>query len=140
MSSLRWLVRWLGIYGCGSLFPFLLLDEKEPKNQGRLHRASPRLSKRLTFRSGSDFCKVKRKRPSVKVKRLAIPCGRFPARQPRLPAQPGWVLAFPLVAYGRKPPLQRTTPQPITQFLPQKYGVRLILLSYICFYVYLFVF
>jgi hypothetical protein len=32
---------------------FLLLDEKQPKNQGRLHRTSPRLSKRLTFKSGS---------------------------------------------------------------------------------------
>ena len=31
MSSLRRPVRGLGIYDCGSLFPFLLLDEKEPR-------------------------------------------------------------------------------------------------------------
>ena len=30
----------------------------------------------------------KRKRPSVKVKRLAIPCGRFPARRPASPPIP----------------------------------------------------
>ena len=52
---------------------FLLLDEKEPKNQGQNHRPSARPPKRLTFKSGSDFCKVKRKRPSLKVKRLVVP-------------------------------------------------------------------
>ena len=57
----------------GGLFLFLLLDEKEPKNQGQNHRPSARPPKRLTFKSGSDFCKVKRKRPSLKVKRLVVP-------------------------------------------------------------------
>ena len=71
---------------------------KGPKDQGRLHRTSPRLSKHLTFKSGSDFCKVKRKRPSLKVKRLAIPCGRFPARRPGPRTQPSRVLAFPIMA------------------------------------------
>ena len=75
-------------------FSFLLLDEKESKNQGRLHRSSSRLSKRLTIKLGSDFCKVKRKRPSLKVKRLAILCGRFPAWRPSLPAHPSRYLAF----------------------------------------------
>ena len=54
------------------------LDRKVPKNQGRLNRSSPRMPKRLTSRSGSDFCEVKRKRPSVKVKRLVIPCPASP--------------------------------------------------------------
>ena len=57
----------------GGLFLFLLLDEKEPKNQGQNHRPCARPPKRLTFKSGSDFCKVKRKRPSLKVKRLVAP-------------------------------------------------------------------
>ncbi len=35
MSCQRWPVRGLGIYGCGCIFPSLLLDEKGPKNQGR---------------------------------------------------------------------------------------------------------
>lgn len=43
------------------------------KNQGQNHRPTARSPKRLTFRSGSDFFKVKRKRPSVKVKRLVSP-------------------------------------------------------------------
>jgi hypothetical protein len=51
---------------------------KVPKNQGRLNRSSPRLPKRLTSKSGSDFCEVKRKRPSVKVKRLVSPCRASP--------------------------------------------------------------
>ena len=38
----------------------------------------------------------KRKRPSVKVKRLAILCGRFPARRPGLPAHPGLARNIPL--------------------------------------------
>ena len=53
------------------------------------------LPKRLTFRSGSAFCEGKRKRPSVKVKRLVRPLGdRFPAFWPCLPALPGEGLAF----------------------------------------------
>ena len=67
------------------------LDGKGPKDQGRLYRTYPRVSKRLTFKSGSVFFEYKRKRPSVKVKRLVIPCKRFPARRPCLPAQPGLV-------------------------------------------------
>ena len=59
---------------------FLLLDEKEPKNQGQNHRPSARPPKRLTFKSGSDFCKVKRKRPSLKVKRLVVPWATAPPR------------------------------------------------------------
>jgi len=44
--------------------------------------------KRLTFSSGSDFSEVKRKRPSVKVKRLVRPLGnRCPAFWP-WPARP----------------------------------------------------
>ena len=35
MSSLRWPVRGLGIYGCGHLLSPFLLDKKGPKNQGR---------------------------------------------------------------------------------------------------------
>ncbi len=61
-------------------FTFLLLDEKEPKNQGQNHRPSARPPKRLTFKSGSDFCKVKRKRPSLKVKRLVVPWATAPPR------------------------------------------------------------
>ena len=59
---------------------FILLDEKEPKNQGQNHRPSARPPKRLTFKSGSDFCKVKRKRPSLKVKRLVVPWATAPPR------------------------------------------------------------
>ena len=74
--------------------PFPLMG-KEPKDQGQNHRPCTRPPKRLTFKSGSAFGECKRKRPSLKVKRLAIPCGRFPARRPGLPAHPSWVLAFP---------------------------------------------
>ena len=63
-----------------ALVPFALMQNRRfdvvkwtEKNQGRLYRTSPRTSKRLTFRSGSDFSEVKRKRPSVKVKRLVSP-------------------------------------------------------------------
>ena len=64
-------------------------EVKGPKVQGRLNRTSPRLSNRLTFRSRSDFLqKSNDKRPSVKVKRLAILCGRFPARRPASPPIP----------------------------------------------------
>ena len=42
---------------------FLPLDRKEPKDQGRLNRTSPRLSKRLTLRSRSAFCEGKRQAP-----------------------------------------------------------------------------
>ena len=45
------------------LFSFLLLDEKEAKNQGRLHRTSARPSKGLTLRSRSTFCEGKRQAP-----------------------------------------------------------------------------
>ena len=48
------------------------------------------LPKRLTFKSGGDFSEVKRKRPSVKVKRLVRPLGnRCPAFWPAPRAQPG---------------------------------------------------
>ena len=53
---------------------------KEPKDQGQNHRPSARPPKRLTFKSGSDFCKVKRKRPSMKVKRLVVPWATAPPR------------------------------------------------------------
>ena len=63
-----------GVYLCLRLaFSFLLLDEKEPKNQGQNHRPDARPPKRLTFKSGSAFGECKRKRPSLKVKRLVVP-------------------------------------------------------------------
>jgi len=76
-STRIWIMFHFGTLDPLVLLPFLL-DEKGPKNQGRLNRTSPRLPKRLTSRSGSDFCEVKRKRPSVKVKRLVIPCRASP--------------------------------------------------------------
>ena len=42
--------------------------------------------------------KANDKHRSVRVNRLAIPCGRFPARRPFLPAQPSRSLAFPHTA------------------------------------------
>ena len=52
--------------------------------------------KRLTFKSGSDFFEVKRKRPSVKVKRLVRPLGVRPsAFWPCLSASPGLTSACP---------------------------------------------
>ena len=97
LAGMSYRLRNEGVYLCLRLafyVPFPLMG-KEPKDQGRLHRTSPRLSKRLTFKSGSAFRECKRKRPSLKVKRLAIPCGRFPARRPGLPTHPGRALANP---------------------------------------------
>jgi hypothetical protein len=74
---------------------FLLLDEKEPKNQGRLHRTSPRPSKGLTLRSRSAFCEGKRQAPLREGQALSRPLRALPrpaAVPPRL-SQSG--LAFP---------------------------------------------
>ena len=76
--------------------PFLL-KEKDQKFKAKTIGPPHGLPKRLTFRSGSDFFEVKRKRPSVKVKRLVRPLGdRFPAFWPLLPAQPSLSLASPV--------------------------------------------
>ena len=64
-----------GVYLCLRLafyVPFPLMG-KEPKDQGQNHRPCTRPPKRLTFKSGSAFRECKRKRPSLKVKRLVVP-------------------------------------------------------------------
>ena len=61
-----------------TLFSFLLLDEKEPKNQGRLHRTSPRPSKGLTLRSRSAFCEGKRQAPLREGQALSRPLRALP--------------------------------------------------------------
>ena len=52
---------------------FLLLDEKEPKNQGQNEWSAARQPKRLTFRSGSDFCEVKRQAPLRESQAFSLP-------------------------------------------------------------------
>jgi len=75
--------------------PFSLM-RKGQRIKAKTIGPSHGLPKRLTFKSGSAFCKGKRKRPSMKVKRLVRPLGnRCPAFWPLLPAQPGQCLAFP---------------------------------------------
>ncbi len=59
-------------------FSFLLLDEKEPKNQGRLHRTFPRPSKGLTLRSRSTFCEGKRQAPLREGQALSRPLRALP--------------------------------------------------------------
>ena len=59
-------------------FFFLLLDEKEPKNQGRLHRTFPRPSKGLTLRSRSTFCEGKRQAPLREGQALSRPLRALP--------------------------------------------------------------
>ena len=62
------------------------LDGKGPKDQGRLNRTSARLSKRLTFRSRSDFQEVKRRAPLRESQAFSHSLPTFPARRPGLPA------------------------------------------------------
>ena len=67
--------------------PFPLMG-KEPKDQGRLHRTSPRLSKRLTLRSRSTFCEGKRQAPLREGQPFSHPLRALPrpaARPPRPP-------------------------------------------------------
>ncbi len=59
---------------------------KEPKDQGQNHRPSARPPKRLTFKSGSAFEECKRKRPSLKVKRLVVPWATAAPRFGQAPA------------------------------------------------------
>ena len=63
----------------------------------------PRHPNRLTFKSGSVFFEYKRKRPSLKVKRLVCPCSRCSAFWPGPRTQPGRVLAFPLLVVNASP-------------------------------------
>ena len=73
-----------------------LLDQKGPKSQGQNHRPAAQSPNRLTFRSGSDFCEVKRQAPLRENQAVSRPLGnRCPAFWPCLPAQPSLVLAFP---------------------------------------------
>ncbi len=71
-----------------TLFFFLLLDEKEPKNQGRLYRASPRPSKGLTLRSRSTFCEGKRQALLREGQALSRPLQALPrpAAEARAPS------------------------------------------------------
>ena len=77
-----------GAYLCLRLafyVPFPLMG-KEPKDQGRLHRTSPRLSKRLTLRSRSTFCEGKRQAPLREGQPFSHPLRALPrpaARPPR---------------------------------------------------------
>ena len=57
------------------------------KNQGRLHRSSPRPSKRLTLRSRSDFCEVKRQAPLCEGQALSRPLRALP-RPSAMPPHP----------------------------------------------------
>ena len=95
MSSLRWPVREHGIYACGLLFyvPFPLMG-KEPKDQGRLHRTSPRLSKRLTLRSRSAFSEGKRQAPLREGQPFSHPLRALPrpAAGPAHPPRSGFIV------------------------------------------------
>jgi len=67
--------------------PFLLTG-KDQRVKAKTIGPPHGLPKRLTIKSGSAFCEGKRKRPSVKVKRLVRPLGnRCPAFWP-WPARP----------------------------------------------------
>ena len=71
--------------------PFPLMG-KEPKDQGRLHRTSPRLSKRLTLRSRSTFCEGKRQAPLREGQALSHPLRALPrpAASPPRPPRSGF--------------------------------------------------
>ena len=99
MSSLRGHVCWHGIYACGLLFlPFdfvessISLERKGTKVQGRLHRTSPRLSKRLTLRSRSAFGEGKRQAPLREGQALSHPLRALPrpAAPPPRPTRSGF--------------------------------------------------
>ena len=69
------------------IVPFPLMG-KEPKDQGRLHRTSPRLSKRLTLRSRSTFSEGKRQAPLREGQAFSHPLRALPrpaAGPPRPP-------------------------------------------------------
>ena len=74
------------------LLPSFFLIKRKRKIKAKTIGLPHGQPKRLTFKSGSDFYEVKRKRPSLKVKRLVRPLGdHCPAFWPCLPAQPsGW--------------------------------------------------
>ena len=72
---------------------------KEPKDQGRLHRTSPRLSKRLTLRSRSTFCEGKRQAPlregqpfshPLRARLVSLSNHPRPAAPPPRPPQSGF--------------------------------------------------
>ena len=65
---------------------------KEPKDQGRLHRTSPRLSKRLTLRSRSTFCEGKRQAPLREGQPFSHPLRALPrpAAPPPRPPRSGF--------------------------------------------------
>ena len=78
------------------VFLSFCLETKGPKVQGRLHRTSPRLSKRLTLRSRSAFCEGKRQAPLREGQPFSHPLRALPRHVGRVPrAQPGRSLAFP---------------------------------------------
>ena len=78
-------------------------------------RVAMRQSKHNIIREGYTYYydtdnEANDKRRSVRVNRLAIPCGRFPARRPFLPAQPSRSLAFPHTALGKETALMDNAP------------------------------
>ena len=83
MSCRRWPVRWRA----SVVFLSFCLETKGPKVQGRLHRASPRLSKRLTLRSRSAFCEGKRQAPLREGQPFSHPLRALP-RPAALPPRP----------------------------------------------------
>ena len=98
---------------------FLLLDEKEPKNQGRLHRTSPRPSKGLTLRSRSTFCEGKRQAPLREGQALSRPLRALP-RPAALPPRPArWGVGVP--AHGKL--VGSVTPTDITHALFRHCGL-----------------
>ena len=85
-----------GVYLCLRLafyVPFPLMG-KEPKDQGRLHRTSPRLSKRLTLRSRSTFCEGKRQAPLREGQTFSHPLRALPrpAAGPAHPPRSGFIV------------------------------------------------
>ena len=72
------------------IVPFPLMG-KEPKDQGRLHRTSPRPSKGLTLRSRSAFYEGKRQAPLREGQALSRPLRALPrpAAEARAPSPVG---------------------------------------------------
>ena len=111
MSSLRGHAGSMGSMAVSSFFLIKRKRKIKAKTIGLPHG----LPKRLTFRSGSDFSEVKRKRPSVKVKRLVRPLGdRFPAFWP-WPAHPSRsVFGVPMCAQQLKKCEASTEKNPVS--------------------------
>ena len=88
MSCRRRPARWRA----SVVFLSFCLETKGPKVQGRLHRTSPRLSKRLTLRSRSAFCKGKRQAPLREGQPFSHPLRALPrpAAPPPRPPRSGF--------------------------------------------------